>query len=773
MKVVDENESAFAVYAGKVSPSKVQKKKKKNKEKINDDIPLNKMAKIDIIRKKKEKKNKILSKANKNSTLASPPEKKIKKILLSNDSNSQAKNKLKKKKKKKKQSLETDQSYISNESANNQGLVPSESDTSAILPSISGAYSLVNKDGKTNRKKVQIAAELPIFEKSEMMKAVVSTPRFKRKQETPQRSGSKSKPKVLNAVDSYIESKKSKIDSPRYNRGDKNSAFFKTLAGEAKMKAEKQGSVEAFGEATLQKILEPVSVNTFLRNHWEKKPIHIPGRKDKFSSFISTEMIDTVLRDSIVLFGKHLDVTTYTDGKRETHNPEGRAHAHVVWDYFSTGCSIRLLNPQFFMNTIHLLNSHLQELFGCFVGANVYLTPPNSQGFAPHYDDIEAIILQVEGTKIWRIYSPINKNEYLPRFSSPNFTEEEVGDPIMEVVLKAGDVLYFPRGFIHQARTEDQHSLHITLSTYQQTSWFDLIQKVFQSTLMKASSQDIEFRKGLPLGYLESGGLAYKNPNQNRKSMVNNLKELFKRMADHLDVDEAVDQMGLKFMQEALPPVLTSREAACSVFGGGLRMGENGKLSHHISFRPDTRIRWIRKYCFRIVEEEVSLENDSVEKQIRIYYTLDNSREYRKEEPQYLIIERGVLPGVLHLVAAYPEYTKLSDLLGELEEDTKINLVGDLWDHGLLMTDVPLESSFETEGNMEAKEDGLSKEETEVMTDLLDTVPHGFEDHVSSSDSDGEGVTPGENGHSSSESEDLAQPIPQDLESDADPLDLG
>jgi len=29
-----------------------------------------------------------------------------------------------------------------------------------------------------------------------------------------------------------------------------------------------------------------------------------------------------------------LDVTSYRDGKRETHNPTGRAHAPVVWDYY-------------------------------------------------------------------------------------------------------------------------------------------------------------------------------------------------------------------------------------------------------------------------------------------------------------------------------------------------------------------------------------------------------------------------------------------------------
>jgi len=35
-----------------------------------------------------------------------------------------------------------------------------------------------------------------------------------------------------------------------------------------------------------------------------------------------------------VKFGENIDVVTYINGKRETHNSEGRAYAPVVWDYY-------------------------------------------------------------------------------------------------------------------------------------------------------------------------------------------------------------------------------------------------------------------------------------------------------------------------------------------------------------------------------------------------------------------------------------------------------
>lgn len=78
------------------------------------------------------------------------------------------------------------------------------------------------------------------------------------------------------------------------------------------------------------------------------------------------------------------------------------------------------------------------------------MTPKGTQGFAPHYDDIEAFVLQIEGRKRWRVYQPLNDDSTLPRYSSENFKQSELPTPMIDVVLEQGDLLYFPRGFIHQ-----------------------------------------------------------------------------------------------------------------------------------------------------------------------------------------------------------------------------------------------------------------------------------------------------------------------------------
>ena len=42
-----------------------------------------------------------------------------------------------------------------------------------------------------------------------------------------------------------------------------------------------------------------------------------------------------------------------------------------------------------------------------------------------------------------------------PVFVEANFSEDEIGEPILDTELVAGDVLYFPRGTIHQVNNKN------------------------------------------------------------------------------------------------------------------------------------------------------------------------------------------------------------------------------------------------------------------------------------------------------------------------------
>ncbi|GFH08325.1 JmjC domain-containing protein [Haematococcus lacustris] len=116
---------------------------------------------------------------------------------------------------------------------------------------------------------------------------------------------------------------------------------------------------------------------------------------------------------------------------------------------------------------------------GCLVGCNAYLTPPGTQGLAPHHDDVELWVCQTEGTKRWRVYAPLGGYP-LPSQSSRNLRQEELGELLLDITMKVGDVLYLPRGTVHQAEAQEQGSAHLTISTYQNWNWGALAQHMMQ-----------------------------------------------------------------------------------------------------------------------------------------------------------------------------------------------------------------------------------------------------------------------------------------------------
>ena len=48
----------------------------------------------------------------------------------------------------------------------------------------------------------------------------------------------------------------------------------------------------------------------------------------------------------------------------------------------------------------------------------------------------------------WRLYAPRSSEEVLPRFSSEDFQQDIIGEPVLDTVLRPGDLLYMPRGNI-------------------------------------------------------------------------------------------------------------------------------------------------------------------------------------------------------------------------------------------------------------------------------------------------------------------------------------
>jgi hypothetical protein len=164
------------------------------------------------------------------------------------------------------------------------------------------------------------------------------------------------------------------------------------------------------------------------------------------------------------------------------------------------GCSIVLNHADLLSPWFAYLCEDLQQAYFPHAYANCYLTPPGSQTAPPHADDRDVLIFQLVGQKEWQVYAEVPipypyPHEQVGKDGKTVPPSVLQGPKAFDDTLHPGDVLYLPRGMVHQARsTDNAPSFHITvaLATHDWTLAGNLSRQI-QKRLM----QTIDYRKSL------------------------------------------------------------------------------------------------------------------------------------------------------------------------------------------------------------------------------------------------------------------------------------
>ena len=121
---------------------------------------------------------------------------------------------------------------------------------------------------------------------------------------------------------------------------------------------------------------------------------------------------------------------------------------------------------------LHALAAELERWLRTACQINLYASWTGTEGFGTHWDDHDVVVVQLDGAKRWRLFgptrtAPMHRDVEVPRPPS--------AEPVADLVLTAGDVLYLPRGWWHAvAASEGEHSLHVTCGL-QATTGADLV----------------------------------------------------------------------------------------------------------------------------------------------------------------------------------------------------------------------------------------------------------------------------------------------------------
>ena len=253
--------------------------------------------------------------------------------------------------------------------------------------------------------------------------------------------------------------------------------------------------------AALGRCLDPVDVETFFGQHWEQRPLVVsrdePGGFDDLLSKVDVERLvcSTAIRYPafrLVREGGQLAVSSYTSDVSWRPSFKQTADVPRILAEWEAGATIVLQALHVNWQPLAVFCRLLEDALGHAVQANAYYTPRGSQGFAVHHDTHDVLVLQVAGEKRWRLYDPLLE---LPlkhqRYSS---ALGEHGEPSDDLVLRAGDTLYLPRGWLHEAETSDSDSLHLTVGITAYT-WVDATRDA-----LAECEAELAFRRGIGNG---------------------------------------------------------------------------------------------------------------------------------------------------------------------------------------------------------------------------------------------------------------------------------
>jgi ribosomal protein L16 Arg81 hydroxylase len=282
-------------------------------------------------------------------------------------------------------------------------------------------------------------------------------------------------------------------------------------------------------------LIAPILPEDFIREHWERKPLHIARRDAHYYEWLLTnENLEAIISSTDLRYpaiqlaknGAYLAAEVYT--RNIKHGSEffnGVPDIAQIQSEYRSGATVVLPALHRTWTPLRELCETLENEFSHPVHANAYLTPGDSPGFTPHYDTHEVFVLQVAGSKRWRLFEPPLK---LPHRTQPFAPTAYVPPaPILELELRQGDLLYVPRGYVHAAHTSQTHSAHVTVGMTVYT-WVELFSE------MVASSKELaEFRTALPPRFTSDESI--------KRTLKDGLMQRFEQLRANCDADRVVD----------------------------------------------------------------------------------------------------------------------------------------------------------------------------------------------------------------------------------------
>jgi ribosomal protein L16 Arg81 hydroxylase len=273
--------------------------------------------------------------------------------------------------------------------------------------------------------------------------------------------------------------------------------------------------------AALDLLLSPVGAEEFFRDHWERRPLHVPrhGAEPFAAVFSASDLPQVIAAAAHAMRRQPPHETPAIEIIARATEPRAVATsptAAEVYAAFDAGATVRLNQLTQYWPPVRSYVRQLESELGFIVSVAAYCTPADGSGAGIHYDEHDTAVVQIAGAKRWRISPgpalpletvpllPFETREEMRRYRVPPPPYPPSSDALDEVILSPGDFLYLPRGYIHDVQVIDTFTVHLTFGI-QQITWVDFL----GALAADAALRDPRLRRSIPVRHHRShpGGM--------------------------------------------------------------------------------------------------------------------------------------------------------------------------------------------------------------------------------------------------------------------------
>ncbi len=409
--------------------------------------------------------------------------------------------------------------------------------------------------------------------------------------------------------------------------------------------------MDADGGAAFEALIAPFTIAGFFRaQEAAARPVLMRGPAQRFAKLAPWPELNALLTTGrleaadvrLVVNGADLAPRLYTatalgTGGRQRDDRPARVDGRKLHSLTAEGATLIIDEAERYLAAVGELAKSFETALASYSRVNLYASWRAMPGFETHWDDHDVFVVQAEGEKIWRVLGP---TRVWPTREDTVLDESPPATPLWTGRVTAGDVLFIPRGWWHDARVpaeaDGRGSVHLTCQV-RAPSGRELL-----SWLGDRLQSEVLFRRPAPVWAGEQAFGEY----------LEQFRALVETELEGVEAGEFAADLRSRWTESAAPGIAAWAEpwrdpawpryrlrlpgrahAVCAEEGGRLRLTANG-WSHTLESRAAGMIRAL------LAKDEPSVEA------IRNAGAADGAEPREIDALLKLWIARGVLRAV-------------------------------------------------------------------------------------------------------------------------------